>query len=99
VLKQLGVPQGRVEAFYRPPKEPEKVCPACQGVGYVGRTGLFELLVVGKTTRQALAARAKLDVLRQAARKDGMKTMQEEGVLLVVKGITSLEELQRVMKQ
>jgi type II secretory ATPase GspE/PulE/Tfp pilus assembly ATPase PilB-like protein len=99
VLKQLGVPQGRVEAFYRPPKEPEKVCPACQGVGYVGRTGLFELLVVGKTTRQALAARAKLDVLRQTARKDGMKTMQEEGVLLVVKGITSLEELQRVMKQ
>lgn len=99
VLKQLGIPRGRVEAFYRPPKEPEKVCPHCQGVGYVGRTGLFELLVAGKTTRQVLASSPKLDLIRQAARKDGMRTMQEEGVLLVVKGITSLEELSRVMKQ
>ena len=51
VLKQLGLPAGRVEALYRPPtepidpKHPEVVCDVCQGIGYYGRTGIFELLI------------------------------------------------------
>ena len=60
---------------------------------------MFELLVVGDAVRKVLAANPKLDLLRQAARKDGMKSLQEEGVLLVVKGMTSLPELIRVLKQ
>ena len=99
VLKQLGLPAGRVQAFYRPPQQPEEVCPQCGGIGYVGRTAIFELLVVGDTARKALAARAKPDVLRQAARKDGSRSLQEEGLLLVAKGVTSLPELMRVLKQ
>ncbi len=99
VLKQLGLPEGRVQAFYRPPQQPEEVCKACGGIGYVGRTAIFELLVVGEAVRKALAARAKPDVLRQAARKDGARSLQEEGLLLVAKGVTSLPELMRVLKQ
>ena len=37
VLEQLGIPAGRVEAFYRPPQQPEEVCTDCQGIGYLGR--------------------------------------------------------------
>ena len=99
ILQQLGIPQGRVEAFYRPPQQPEEVCPACNGVGYVGRTGLFELLMVDDTVRRVLASTPKLDLVRQAARKAGMRTLQEEGILLVAKGVTSLPELMRVLKQ
>ncbi|MDY0170653.1 MAG: ATPase, T2SS/T4P/T4SS family [Thermoguttaceae bacterium] len=99
VLKQLGLPEGRVQAFHRPPQQPEEVCKECGGIGYVGRTALFELLVVGDSVRKALAARAKPDLLRQAARKDGMRSLQEEGLLLVAKGVTSLPELMRVLKQ
>jgi type II secretory ATPase GspE/PulE/Tfp pilus assembly ATPase PilB-like protein len=103
VLKQLGIPEGRVQAFYRPrqpnPEEPKEICAACGGIGYVGRTAIFELLPVGEAVRKALSSGAKLELLRQAARKDGMKNLQEEGVLLVVKGVTSLPELMRVMKQ
>ncbi len=99
VLKQLGLPEGRIQAFYRPPQQPEEVCKACGGIGYVGRTAVFELLVVGDAVRKALAARAKPDVLRQAARKDGARSLQEEGLLLVAKGVTSLPELMRVLKQ
>jgi type II secretory ATPase GspE/PulE/Tfp pilus assembly ATPase PilB-like protein len=99
VLGQLGIPAGRVQAFYRPPQQPEEVCPKCGGVGYRERTAVFELLKVGDTVRKVLAAGPKLDVLRQAARKDGMRAFQEEGVLLVAKGITSLPELMRVLKQ
>jgi len=103
VLQQLGIPEGRVQAFYRPfqpnPQEPKEPCQVCGGIGYFGRTAIFELLVVGDNVRKALATSPKLDVLRQAARKDGMKSLQEEGVLLVARGVTSLPELMRVLKQ
>jgi len=65
----------------------------------LGRTAIFELLVVGPAVRKVLTSSPKLDLVRQAARKDGMKSLQEEGVLLVAKGVTSLPELMRVMKQ
>jgi len=103
ILQQLGIPEGRIQAFYRPPQpnpeEPKEPCKVCGAIGYLGRTAIFELLPVGDTVRRALAAGAKLDLLRQAARKDGMKSLQEEGVLLVARGVTSLPELMRVLKQ
>jgi len=103
ILAQLGIPEGRVKAFHRPPQPradaPKEPCKACGAIGYLGRTAIFELLVVGDAVRKVLANNPKLDLLRQAARKDGMKSLQEEGALLVVKGETSLPELIRVLKQ
>jgi len=99
ILQQLGIPEGRVRAFYRPPQQPEEVCPECNGIGYKGRTAVFELLSVGDNVRKVIAAGAKLDLLRAAGRKDGMRSLQEEGILLVAKGVTSLPELMRVLKQ
>ena len=75
------------------PDEPKEPCTVCGGIGYFGRTAIFELLVVGDAVRKVLASNPKLDVLRQAARKDGMNSLQEEGVLLVARGVTSLPEL------
>jgi type II secretory ATPase GspE/PulE/Tfp pilus assembly ATPase PilB-like protein len=104
VLKQMGVPAGKIEAFYRPPtepidpKHPEVVCEHCQGIGYLGRTAIFELLVVDDTLRDVLATQPKLDLLRAAARKAGHRALQDEGLLLVARGITSLQELLRVLK-
>lgn len=107
LLQRLGIPQGRVQHFYREwqppaegeerPKEPE-VCPECGGVGYKGRVAIFELLVVDEQIRAALVSQPKLEVLRQVARQAGHRTLQEEGILLVAQGVTSLNELQRVMK-
>ena len=99
ILGQLGIPEGRIKAFYRPPQQPEEVCEHCGGIGYHGRTAIFELLPVGDNVRRVLAASPKLDLVRQAARKDGMRSLQEEGILLVAKGVTSLPELMRVLKQ
>ncbi|NLX95748.1 MAG: Flp pilus assembly complex ATPase component TadA [Rhodopirellula sp.] len=99
VLQQLGLPPDRVQAFYRPPQQPEQVCPNCKGIGYVGRTGIFEVLMVQDPVRQVLASTPKLDLLRQAARKSGFRSFQEEGLFLVAKGVTSLPELMRVLKQ
>ena len=99
ILAQLRIPQGRIQALYRPPQQSEEVCPECQGTGYKGRTGIFELLVVNDNVRRMLAAIPKPDLLRQAAKKARMWTLQDEGILLVAKGVTSLPELMRVLKQ
>jgi len=104
VLQQLGIPEGRVRAFFRPPQpkptDParKETCRECGGTGYLGQTALFEILLPDNALRKTLAAAPKLDVLRQAARKAGMKNFQEEGVLMVARGVTSLQELMRVLK-
>lgn len=103
ILQQLGIPEGRVQAFYRPPQpnpeERREPCEHCGAIGYYGRTAIFELLTVGDAVRRVLTTNPKLEPLRQAARKDGMKSLQEEGILLVARGVTSLPELMRVLKQ
>ena len=105
VLKQLGLPADKVKAFFRPPaaksedEDRKETCRECGGAGYLGQTAIFELMVVDDLLRKTLAATPKLDALRLAARKGGTKTLQEEGILMVVRGATSLPELMRVLKE
>jgi len=99
LLKKLGIPPNRVQQLFRHPEEPEEVCPECRGIGYKGRTAIFELLAVDDNIREALVKQPKLDVLRKVARQSGHRSLQEEGILAVVRGITSLPELMRVLKQ
>ena len=60
---------------------------------------IFELTKIDDRMRQALVQQPQLDTLRKLARQAGNRTLQEEGILLVARGITSLTELQRVLKQ
>jgi len=108
VLHQLGIPQGKVAAFFRPwegplppktEKEEPKLCENCAGLGYRGRIGIYELLVLNDSLRELLARNPSLDAFRNEARKAGMRTLQEEGIVLVAKGVTSLPELLRVLKE
>ena len=100
LLKKLGIPAGKVQQLYRVPKpdELDKPCPNCSNVGYVGRTGLYELLIVNDKVREVLIKQPKIDLLRKAARLAGMRTFQEEAILLVAKGVTSIQEAQRVLQ-
>ncbi|MDZ4783444.1 MAG: ATPase, T2SS/T4P/T4SS family [Planctomycetia bacterium] len=99
LLQQLGIPAGRIEALYRPPEQPESVCPDCGGVGYRGRHAIFELLAPNEAVREAIVKTPRIDVIRAEARKAGMKSFQAEGIHLVARGITSLEELRRVLTE
>ena len=101
LLKKLGIPAGTIEALYRSPKpdEIEKPCKECGGLGFKGRTAIFELLEVDDKMREVLLKKPQLDLARKVARAAGMRPFQEEGLLLVAKGLTSLAELQRVLKE
>jgi general secretion pathway protein E len=97
-LKQANLPVDRIEKFYRPPKNPKEECTACGGMGYRGRVGVFEFLEINDRLRDMIREKAPLSQLKSEARKNGMLYMQEEGLRLVVKGQTSIEELMRVVK-
>jgi len=99
LLKKLGIPAGKVKAFYRPPQEPQEVCADCEGIGYRDRTAIYELLLVDDSLRRALLKSPDSDTLRRLSRKAGNRSLQEEGVLLVIRGVTSLPEMMRVLKQ
>lgn len=79
-------------------EEEPQICQVCQGLGYRGRTGIFELMVVNDAIREALIKTPNLNTIRQLSRQAGNRSLQEEGILLVARGITSLAELQRVMR-
>jgi type II secretory ATPase GspE/PulE/Tfp pilus assembly ATPase PilB-like protein len=112
LLQRLGIPPGRVQVLYRErqPLTPEQqqemkkkgiplICPHCNGLGYRGRIAIFEFLVLDDRMREALAQGAAVDQLKQLSRAAGNRSLQEEGILLVALGTTSLTELQRVLKQ
>jgi general secretion pathway protein E len=74
-------------------------CAACRDTGYLGRTGIFELLVVTDTIRELLARSEEKAGLRQAALQQGMVPLREDGWRKVQAGVTTVEEVLRVVTE
>ena len=70
-------------------------CRRCNGSGYKGRTGIYELLLLSDELRMAVNRNASSSELEAIARKDGMITLREDGEEKVRLGITTQEELNR----
>ena len=71
-------------------------CPHCRGAGYLGRTGIHELLVLDEPMRRAILEGRDANTLNGIAAKNGMLSLYEDGLRKVVAGQTSLDELLRV---
>ncbi len=74
-------------------------CEECMNTGYKGRMGIFELLEVSKTVGSLINKSAPADVIRDNAREEGMRTMYQDGLLKIVQGLTTLDEVLRVTSQ
>jgi len=72
-------------------------CKRCNFTGYVGRTGVYSVLVVTKRIRQLIMEKKGVDEIKEVAIEEGMKTLLEAGAYKVAEGQTSLEELYRVV--
>jgi type II secretory ATPase GspE/PulE/Tfp pilus assembly ATPase PilB-like protein len=70
-------------------------CRNCNGTGYKGRTGIYELLILSDELRMAVNRNASSSELEQIAVKDGMITLRDDGEEKVRLGITTREELNR----
>lgn len=73
-------------------------CQACEGRGYRGRVGVFELLPVSPALRQLVLSGAGEQALRDQAHADGAATLQQDGAAKVAAGLTSVAEYRRVLE-
>lgn len=73
-------------------------CARCKHSGYLGRTGIFEVLVVAGEIRKLVLARATATQIADAARAEGMAHMRVDGMLKAIKGVTTVEEVLRVTR-
>lgn len=80
--------------FYRPVG-----CKECSKTGYRSRIGIHEVLEVTDTIREAIARKASASELKKIAIKEGMTTILEDGINKAREGITSLEEVLRVIHE
>lgn len=73
-------------------------CKVCHFTGYSGRVGLFEVLEVSNRIRKLIIEKTNSEIIAKQAIEDGMSTMLDDGLVKVIKGITSMEEVLRVTK-
>jgi len=76
-----------------------KGCEVDHGIGYEGRIGIFEVLIVDDDIRKAIVERKDADTIKKIAKANGMITMIEDGLEKVQEGITTIDEILRVTKE
>ncbi len=74
-------------------------CDVCAQTGYRGRVGIYELLVMSNTIREAIGKGANGGDIGAIARREGMRSLREQGEELVRAGVTSAEEVLRVTRE
>ncbi len=70
-------------------------CDHCKGSGYKGRTALFELMTINDSIRELILQKASAGVIRVQAQRTGMRTLRDSGLLKVMAGVTTIEEVAR----
>jgi len=91
IVADLGLPSGQ-------PVWTAPGCASCNGTGYRGRTGVYELLVVDDAMRRLIHDGANEPAIRDAATRAGMQTLRRDGARWIAQGTTSLAELVRVTR-
>lgn len=73
-----------------------KGCEECNHMGYKGRAGIYELLIGTKEIKRVIARRSTVEEIRQQALKDGMRTLYQDGIAKVFRGLTSYKQVRSV---
>ncbi len=73
-------------------------CNQCNGTGYKGRTGLFELMIPNEEIRELILKKAPTEKIKEAARRAGMQTLREDGMKKSASGIVALPDVLRITK-
>ena len=103
--KNYEVPANELRRFGFKPKDPDEMvtlyrgegCEACRNTGFKGRTGIYELMRINDEVRELVVRRAPLADVRAAAKANGMHELKEDGLLKVLSGMTTPDEVMRVV--
>jgi len=92
VLRELRITpaQAKEIEFYQP-----KGCPECDGSGYKGRIGIYEVMPISQTIRRMILDGASTEELRAQAIEEGMLTLRDDALLKLKQGVTSWQEVLR----
>lgn len=74
-------------------------CPKCSGIGYKGRGGIMEILLVNEEIRRTVLNNPEADAIAKIAIQNGMRTLREAGLERIREGMTSIEEIMRVTSE
>ncbi|UCD48581.1 MAG: Flp pilus assembly complex ATPase component TadA [Phycisphaerales bacterium] len=103
LLKKFNLPAEKAKVLYRPGKEvydkrgKPSVCEHCQGTGYVGRAGVFEMVTLTDELRKAIRQIKQLPELGMHFRRARMLYLQEQALRKVIAGKTAINEVLRVL--
>lgn len=95
-LVEAGYPESRLDEladFFR-----AAGCGACSNTGYRGRVGLYEVMLMSEEIERLTVERASSEAIRHVAIEQGMRTLREDGLEKARMGLTSIEEIARVVK-
>ncbi|MBE0536351.1 MAG: Flp pilus assembly complex ATPase component TadA [Phycisphaerae bacterium] len=70
-------------------------CDLCNNTGYKGRVGIYEIMALNDEMRDLIMNKASTNVLREAAKRNGMRVLRENGLALIFEGVTTIEEVVR----
>lgn len=96
ILRLLGIKDSDLEGhhIWR-----GRGCNRCNGVGYRGRRGIFEMMELNNEIRELAFKRAPIGQIRRAARVAGMRNLLEDGKLKILRGLTTPDEVARITQQ
>jgi type II secretory ATPase GspE/PulE/Tfp pilus assembly ATPase PilB-like protein len=103
LLKKFNLPAEKAKVLYRPGKEvfdkrgKPSPCDTCQGTGFVGRTGVFEMIFLDDELRKAVKTVKQLPELGMQFRRAKMLYLQEQALRKTIAGTTAINEMLRVL--
>ena len=90
-VEMLGLGSGAEAVIYEP-----QGCHVCNNTGYYGRIGVYEIMEINSELKEVIAGKANADEIKQAALRNGMKTLRMSATKYVLSGMTSIAEMKRI---
>jgi type IV pilus assembly protein PilB len=97
MLERLEFPEEAVERWAEITLQRAVGCGRCHSTGYKGRMGLYEIMPMSEAIERLIVERKSADEIGRVARAEGMESLREDGLERVLEGITSIEEISRVI--
>jgi type IV pilus assembly protein PilB len=97
MLKKNDFPPEVLDTDQLPTLYRAKGCARCNNTGYKGRLGLYEVMIVSEAIRRLTVERKSADEIGRVAAAEGMKNLRDDGIDKVLQGLTSIEEIARVI--
>lgn len=97
MLERLDYPEKVVEGWKDVELQRAVGCPRCNNTGYKGRMGIYEIMPVTEAIERLIVERKSADEIMRVAAAEGMVSLRQDGLERVLQGMTSIEEISRVI--